>query len=812
MQKPTFKHNKVMRKQAFTLIELLIVIAIIGILFIVLVSKVDFATDKAKATGVQTDFRSFQVALEQVSKENAGFNTFGWDIGDVNGDRVRNSYDEGDINKNNKQDAGEVWIGHKMYGEVWNSVYTLINPADSDDYSAIEALEAAINKNLDPKLHITINPDGTIVMANGYQDPWKTQYHGRYITNSTDLAAEKWNTDPFMTDSTGDGMDRGAIFMFSNGANQEFGTKVAIKKGIAWATVSLVDADTPDNNVAGKDDYAMAVLYTMTNGYGETMTITNGFSVNREPVTGMGGLESWGELKVEIIGSGQYFHKLAPSDLTFRSTANFEDFVEVRVNGEVLDPQHYTAVEGSIVVTIKRTYLETLPLGEYNVAIISKDASPVASFSVIDGEQTEEGVYINQPYSAYTERYNDTIVFLFRDDGTMDLQFMKGQTEICTYVVDGKNVTVTNAYGDVFTGYFTDDMNGVYCYELDTMYTLGDDSVVADNDYFYIFDEELNGYVITAIDKTKSTYPIIKNNVNGHPTVGIYQLGFYQCINMTELPTMPSTLTNIGQGAFAECTSLTSIVLPKHIQKVDMLAIYNCLRLKYIFVENPDIVLDVMAINTSSHKMIFMAAEEELDNWSACCDTNSTVEWGWKPQSTTYTLNSEYALENSTITSSYAIKLPALRKSGYKLVGWYDNPEFTGIAFNGYYYNQENTELYARWISEDLYNTLVGDGTSFETAYVLNDLCDIEIDSPGEYVYFKFVAPETRSYTFTSHSSNDTFGYLYNQDRNLLDDDDDSGENNNFSITYTMTAGQTYYFAVRYYDSSTTGSFSVSIT
>ena len=90
-------------------------------------------------------------------------------------------------------------------------------------------------------------------------------------------------------------------------------------------------------------------------------------------------------------------------------------------------------------------------------------------------------------------------------------------------------------------------------------------------------------------------------------------------------------------------------------------------------------------------------------------------------------------------------------------------------------------------------------------------MCDIEIDSPGEYVYFKFVAPETRSYTFTSHSSNDTFGYLYNQDRNLLDDDDDSGENNNFSITYTMTAGQTYYFAVRYYDSSTTGSFSVSI-
>ena len=67
MQINTYKHNPNKRK-AFTLIELLIVIAIIGILFIVLVSKVDFATDKAKASGVQTDFRSFQMASRMMGK------------------------------------------------------------------------------------------------------------------------------------------------------------------------------------------------------------------------------------------------------------------------------------------------------------------------------------------------------------------------------------------------------------------------------------------------------------------------------------------------------------------------------------------------------------------------------------------------------------------------------------------------------------------------------------------------------------------------------------------------------------------------
>ena len=126
------------KKKAFTLIELLIVIAIIGILFIVLVSKVDFATDKAKATGVQTDFRSFQLAFDTVAKENAGFNTFGYNTGDTkradfstalagyiytneakdNGDGIRNSYDAGDINLNGVQDGTETFTGRKVYTDV----------------------------------------------------------------------------------------------------------------------------------------------------------------------------------------------------------------------------------------------------------------------------------------------------------------------------------------------------------------------------------------------------------------------------------------------------------------------------------------------------------------------------------------------------------------------------------------------------------------------------------------------------------------------------------------------------------------------
>ena len=278
-------HNKLInnKRRAFTLVELLIVIAIIGILFIVLVSKVDFATDKAKATGVQTDFRSFQVAIESVAKEHAGLATFGWDTGDTNGDRVRNSYDKGDTNQNGKQDPGEVFVGSKTYGEDWTNVYTLTNPADANDKSAIIALEEAINKNLDPKLHITINDDLTITMANGAKDPWDTEYHGYYITNAAN-----------------DNKDRGAIIIYSNGANQEFGSEHYIMNG-------QVTVFVPGNNTIGADDYSIAVYYTSINGYGEVQYISTGFNATQPNVPNVDVVPNLSVDSLQKIYDFQYF-------------------------------------------------------------------------------------------------------------------------------------------------------------------------------------------------------------------------------------------------------------------------------------------------------------------------------------------------------------------------------------------------------------------------------------------------------------------------------------------------------------------------
>ena len=425
-------------KKAFTLIELLIVIAIIGILFIVLVSKVDFATDKAKASGVQTDFRSFQMAFDTVAKENAGFNTFGWDTGDANQDGIRNSYDEGDngagggIAKNGIQDGTEVFTGRKVYDETFTKVFSLKkNGTGAYDRDALNRLETAINANLDPKLHITIKDDGEIVMANGAKDPWNKEYHGWYITNAET-----------------DGQDRGAIVMYSDGANNEFGSEHSIANGVVKVIV-------PGSNKDGKDDYSIVSVYTYTNGYGEVQNITTGFSNNQlmsgngvKPGADTPNLPNGGDEYEMLNGANQTVD--GTEDVVLRSEADFDKFDHVEVDDVVVDESNYTVTEGSTIVTFKKEYLQTLTEGTHVVKIVSDDGAASANIYV------EENVSIEQLSGGKFKMFDGSGMSFAIVNGGVELY--NNNSVVATLpsefvTIDNNVITITGA--DAYDGTYT---------------------------------------------------------------------------------------------------------------------------------------------------------------------------------------------------------------------------------------------------------------------------------------------------------------------------------------------------------------------
>lgn len=82
----------------------------------------------------------------------------------------------------------------------------------------------------------------------------------------------------------------------------------------------------------------------------------------------------------------------------------------------------------------------------------------------------------------------------------------------------------------------------------------------------------------------------------------------------------------------------------------------------------------------------------------------------------------------------------------------------------------------------------------------------------GELVYFSFVPAETDEYTFSSSGSYDTYCVLYDHSYESMTYNDDGGDDYNFSLSEELTAGTQYYFGVRMYSPSVSGTITVQLT
>lgn len=71
-----------------------------------------------------------------------------------------------------------------------------------------------------------------------------------------------------------------------------------------------------------------------------------------------------------------------------------------------------------------------------------------------------------------------------------------------------------------------------------------------------------------------------------------------------------------------------------------------------------------------------------------------------------------------------------------------------------------------------------------------------KLDNSYDIDCFKFIPLQTKSYTFTTTGSTNTYGKLCSSSGTVLKTDEDSGTSYNFSIAQTLTKGQTYYIYV----------------
>ena len=315
---------------------------------------------------------------------------------------------------------------------------------------------------------------------------------------------------------------------------------------------------------------------------------------------------------------------------------------------------------------------------------------------------------------------------------------------------------------------------------------VGESKIVNYNDYlFYTYNgvHYLLGYV------GDDTEPILPASYNGS-NYEIYKYAFYNRDDITSV-TISNSVTSIGDYAFYNCKNLTSVTIGNSVTNIGSYAFRDCTSLT-----------------------IYCEAASKPSGWdSDWNDSNCPVVWGYTGEEYTYNFVTNGGEEIESVTTDRAFALPKVTREGHYFGGWYDNAEFSGNPVNSPYYSQTMHTLYAKWMTEEEY-LASHDGSSFEKAYIITigESLSAVIDTAGEYVYFKFTATESKTYTFQSSGSYDTYGYLYNSSQSQLSSNDDSGDGSNFLISRSMSAGETVYLKVKLYSSSATGTFTVSVS
>lgn len=87
-----------------------------------------------------------------------------------------------------------------------------------------------------------------------------------------------------------------------------------------------------------------------------------------------------------IAGADATWHKGSDDGLSFTSNAAFADFLKVQVDGKDVDASNYTVKEGSTIVTLNASYLETLSAGKHTLAIVSDTVTAETELTVLAAE------------------------------------------------------------------------------------------------------------------------------------------------------------------------------------------------------------------------------------------------------------------------------------------------------------------------------------------------------------------------------------------------------------------------------------------
>ena len=315
------------------------------------------------------------------------------------------------------------------------------------------------------------------------------------------------------------------------------------------------------------------------------------------------GIDPANKVPVMLNGAGQVFDKAEPETLMFRSSAPIDEFQNVVVNGEIVDPQYYTVREGSTIVELMISYLKSLNVDTYTIAIVSNNGAPSVTFSVVNTctHANTELVNVQNATCVSVGYSGDTACSACGKTLATGSETPKSDVHTFTSATDLKCDLCDRA----FTSY---TFTSASAFDTATGSNMAQSAHIVIPETF----QHSNGtwYKVTAISNSytsafagntqlvsivipKSVVTIDKQSFDGCSnleTVVIEEgsqlttIGNYAFRNCKKLKgiNLPSTVTTMGSYAFYSCSALESINIPASLNTIDIYTFYYCKGLKTV--------------------------------------------------------------------------------------------------------------------------------------------------------------------------------------------------------------------------------------
>jgi len=194
-------------------------------------------------------------------------------------------------------------------------------------------------------------------------------------------------------------------------------------------------------------------------------------------------------------------------------------------------------------------------------------------------------------------------------------------------------------------------------------------------------------------------------------------------------------------------------------------------------------------------------------------DRDTTLYVRWTPVEYEISFESNGGNEIESINVAYntliSTNLPQNpTRDGFIFVGWFTNIQLIASLDSNMLMPGEDIVLYANWQRDPSL-----DGSSFDAAIVLESGASLpgRVNSGGQEIYYRFVAPTSGNFAFYTTGSSNTVGRIYSSSRTSLQVSSTGGAGNNFRILRSLTAGTTYYLKVSLSTTTSTGNFTVMI-